>query len=171
MDFCFTFKGQGSQSMQEWLDERGLDQRNCGLVNVPNIPNIYGVYYDWGQHIRLAGITKEYFIDYENYSKNLFLKTIFHYYDHNDWENYEDIMENIWENHSTPFGGYCGIISPDGDSNTIQRKILQSALCLTMVMHMQPIAENTKSMKSGRITGILPGMNPIWRENCPVMPI
>ena len=110
MDFCFTFKGQGSQSMQEWLDERGLDQRNCGLVNVPNMPNIYGVYYDWGQHIRLAGITKEYFIDYENYSKNLFLKTIFHYYDHNDWENYEDIMENIWENHSTPLGGYCGII-------------------------------------------------------------
>ena len=120
MDFCFTFKGQGSQSMQEWLDERGLDQRNCGLVNVPNMPNIYGVYYDWGQHIRLAGITKEYFIDYENYSKNLFLKTIFHYYDHNDWENYEDIMENIWENHSTPLGGYCGIISPDGDSNTIR---------------------------------------------------
>lgn len=120
MDFCFTFNGQGSQSMQEWLDERGLDQRNCGLVNVPNMPNIYGVYYDWGQHIRLAGITKEYFIDPENYSKNLFLKTIFHYYDHNYWENYEDIMENIWENHSTPLGGYCGIISPDGDSNTIR---------------------------------------------------
>lgn len=120
MDFCFTFKGQGSQSMQEWLDERGLDQRNCGLVNVPNMPNIYGVYYDWGQHIRLAGITKEYFIDYKNYSKNLFLKTIFHYYDFNDWQNYEDIMENIWENHSTPLGGYCGIISPDGDSNTIR---------------------------------------------------
>ena len=120
MDFCFTFKGQGSQSMQEWLDERGLDQRNCGLVNVPNMPNIYGVYYDWGQHIRLAGITKEYFIDYKNYSKNLFLKTIFHYYDFNDWMNYEDIMENIWENHSTPLGGYCGIISPDGDSNTIR---------------------------------------------------
>ena len=120
LDFCFTFKDQGSQNIQIWLSERGLDQRNCGLVNVPNMPDVYGVYYDWGQHIRLTGITKEYFIDYKNYSKNLFLKTIFRYYDFNDWENYEDIMENIWENHSTPLGGYCGIISPDGDSNTIR---------------------------------------------------
>ena len=122
MDFCFTFKGQGSQSMQEWLDERGLDQRNCGLVNVPNMPNIYGVYYDWGQHIRLAGITKEYFIDYENYKKDVFLKTMVHSVGDNYfyWDNFEVTMELVWEDYSTPLGGYCGIISPEGDSNTIR---------------------------------------------------
>ena len=120
MDFCFTFKDQGSQSMQEWLNERGLEQRNCGLVNVPNMPNVFGVYYDWGQHIVLNNITKEYFLNYENYSRNPFLKTIFHCNDHNYWENYEDIMESIWEKHSTPIGGYCGIVSPSGDSNEIR---------------------------------------------------
>ena len=107
--------------MQERPQEIGLNQSNCGLVNVPNMPNIYGVYYDWGQHIRLAGITKEYFIDHENYEKDMFLKTMVHYVGNNYifW-NFEDAMESIWKDYSTPLGGYCGIISPDGDSNTIR---------------------------------------------------
>ena len=131
MDFCYTFKNQGSLPMQEWLDLRGLDQRNCGLVNVPNMPDIYGVYYDWGQHIRLAGITKEYFTDKSNYSKSKFIQTMV------DWFKNElgydegtvpvpvgvgldTILEYVWSNHSTPLGGYCGIISPNEDSNTIR---------------------------------------------------
>ena len=123
MDFCYTFKGQGSQSMQEWLNERGLDQRNCGLVNVPNIPNIFGVYYDWGQHIRLAGITKEYFTNSINYYKDKFIQTMVnHFNDEIYWEdaNLNDTLDYIWFKHSTPIGGYCGIISPNEDSNTIR---------------------------------------------------
>lgn len=131
MDFCYTFKNQGSQSMQEWLDARGLDQRNCGLVNVPNMPDIYGVYYDWGQHIRLAGITKEYFTDKSNYSKSKFIQTMVDWF--KDELGYDEgtvpvpagvgldtILEYVWSNHSTPRGGYCGIISPNEDSNTIR---------------------------------------------------
>ena len=131
MDFCYTFKNQGSLPMQEWLDERGLDQRNCGLVNVPNMPDIYGVYYDWGQHIRLAGITKEYFTDKSNYSKDKFIRTMVDWF--KDELGYDEgtvpvpagvvldtILEYVWSKHSTPLGGYCGIISPDGDSNTIR---------------------------------------------------
>ena len=33
LDFCYTFRKQGSQNIQNWLAERGLEQRNCGLVN------------------------------------------------------------------------------------------------------------------------------------------
>ena len=124
MDFCYTFKNQGSQSMQEWLDERGLDQRNCGLVNIPNMPNMYGVYYDWGQHIRLAGITKEYFTNEENYYKDKFIDTMYHSlsYENPGFEfmNLKDCLENLWQNHSTPIGGYTGIVSPDFDSNEIR---------------------------------------------------
>lgn len=123
MDFCYTFKGQGSQSMAEWLKERGLDQRNCGLVNVPNMPDMFGVYYDWGQHIRLAGITKEYFTNSINYYRDKFIQTMVnHFNDEIYWEdaNLNDTLDYIWFKHSTPIGGYCGIISPNEDSNTIR---------------------------------------------------
>lgn len=122
MDFCYTFKKQGSQSMDKWLEERGLDQRNCGLVNVPNMPDMYGVYYDWGQHMRLAGITKEYFINPENYYKDKFIKTCVKELWDDDTEilNLDDVLEMIWDKHSKPLGGYTGIISPNEDSNTIR---------------------------------------------------
>lgn len=122
MDFCYTIKNQGSQPMQEWLDERGLDQRNCGLVNTPNMPNMYGVYYDWGQHIRLAGITKLYFTDVNSYMADRFIRTMVGYF-MNEFDKdmpIEEILDKIWEKHSAPLGGYTGIISPDGDSNTIR---------------------------------------------------
>ena len=123
MDFCYTFKGQGSQNIEEWLAERGLDQRNCGLVNIPNMPDVYGVYYDWGQHIKLAGITKEYFISI-NAFRDKFIKTMIeqfqHDYDNTEGMDFYDILSGIWFRHSKPIGGYCGIISPDEDSNTIR---------------------------------------------------
>lgn len=50
MDFCYTFKDQGSQSMAEFLAERGLDQKYCGLVSIPNMKDVYGVYYDFAAH-------------------------------------------------------------------------------------------------------------------------
>ena len=123
MDFCYTFRKQGSESMEKWLQHRGLNQRNCGLVNVPNMPDIFGVYYDWGQHIRLGEITKDYFINVDNYNKDPFIRTMFRVFKHErDYEymNLSNILEDIWENHSTPLGGYTGIISPDGDSNNIR---------------------------------------------------
>lgn len=50
MDFTYTFRGQGSQLFADWLSARGLKQRYCGLVNVPNMRDIHGVYYDFGTH-------------------------------------------------------------------------------------------------------------------------
>ena len=88
------------------------------------MPNIFGVYYDWGQHIRLAGITKEYFTTKENYYNDKFIRTMDWYFrDDNAWyeeANLEDELEDIWENHSTPLGGYCGIVAPNEDSNTVR---------------------------------------------------
>lgn len=48
MDFAYTFRRQGSQPLADWLVERGLKQRYCGVVNVPNMRDMYGVYYDFG---------------------------------------------------------------------------------------------------------------------------
>lgn len=49
LDFTYTFYNQGSTKVENWLEYRGLKQEYCGLVNIPNMRDIYGVYYDWGR--------------------------------------------------------------------------------------------------------------------------
>ena len=50
LDFCFTPYKQGSACMREWLAARGLEQKYCGLVSLNNMPDVFGVYYDFGAH-------------------------------------------------------------------------------------------------------------------------
>lgn len=52
LDSVFTFKDQGSTKIEDFLSNRGLDQKYCGLVNIPNCTNNYHCFYDWGQHIK-----------------------------------------------------------------------------------------------------------------------
>lgn len=52
LDFCYTFKGQGSQPIKEFLAKHHLDQRYCGLVNIPNMKDVYGVYYDFAAYYK-----------------------------------------------------------------------------------------------------------------------
>ena len=52
LDFCYTFKNQGSQPIKEWLAEHNLDQKYCGLVNIPNMRDVFGVYYDFAAYYR-----------------------------------------------------------------------------------------------------------------------
>lgn len=52
LDFCYTFKGQGTTPFKKWLNKRGLFARYCGLVHLPNMEQIYGVYYDFGNHFK-----------------------------------------------------------------------------------------------------------------------
>ena len=55
-DFAYTFEGQGSKKIKDWLSERGLDKDYCGLVRIPNMHDTYGVYYDWGRWFNDNGI-------------------------------------------------------------------------------------------------------------------
>ena len=57
LDFTYTFFNQGSTKIENWLEHRGLKQGYCGLVNIPNMHDIYGVYYDWGRFFEEEGIT------------------------------------------------------------------------------------------------------------------
>ena len=56
LDFCYTFKGQGSQPIKDFLAENKLDQKYCGLVNIPNMRDVYGVYYDWAAYFHFENI-------------------------------------------------------------------------------------------------------------------
>lgn len=52
LDFTYTFYKQGSTKINNWLEYRGLKQEYCGLVHIPNMHEVYGVYYDWGAHMK-----------------------------------------------------------------------------------------------------------------------
>ena len=56
LDFCFVADKQGSKPVKEYLKENGLDQKYCGLVNIPNMPYTYGVYYDWASFFHFENI-------------------------------------------------------------------------------------------------------------------
>lgn len=122
LDFTFTFAEQGSKNIQEWLDERGLDQRNIGLVNIPNMQDVYGAYYDFGQHIKLAGITKEYFCNPYNYKDKFINYCYNNLIDEWDINNmtYAYNINRIWNEHSIPIGGYCGIVNTNETSTEIR---------------------------------------------------
>ena len=59
LDFCFVADKQGSKPVKEYLAEHGLDQKYCGLVNIPNMPHTYGVYYDWAAYFKFENKIEE----------------------------------------------------------------------------------------------------------------
>lgn len=58
LDFTYTFYKQGSSKISNFLEYRHLEQNFCGLVNVPNMPDIMGVYYDWANFFKYRNISK-----------------------------------------------------------------------------------------------------------------
>ena len=106
MDFCYTFKEQGSQPMKEFLEERGYLQKYCGLVSIPNMKDTYGVYYDFASHVKF---------EFDNYKdRRVFLSLC------NDWfggEYYEWVFDRFVNNE---FYGYSGIVHPEGKSNEVR---------------------------------------------------
>ena len=104
-DFIYTFKGQGSMKFNDWLANRGLYQEYCGLVNVPNMHEIYGVYYDFGAHIAAL----------QDWSVNLpFLTYACEYY------KYKDIVETKNRLNEMSPVGYRGVINADADWNELR---------------------------------------------------
>lgn len=101
LDFCYTFKEQGSQSMKEFLAEHGLDQKYCGLVNIPNMKDTYGVYYDYAAYLH--------FEQPENWEK--------FFYEFGSLGQWDKIQDRIT---SRTFFGYSGIVHPEGKSNEVR---------------------------------------------------
>ena len=56
LDFCYVLEGQGSISLNVWLKERDLKQTSCGLVAIPHMRDVYGLYYDASDAGRYHGI-------------------------------------------------------------------------------------------------------------------
>lgn len=119
LDFCYTFKGQGSTKIINWLDNRGLKQNYCGLVNVPNMHDMYDLYYDWGLHFQNENITLDDIIDSRklNYQNNNIKKLVDFIIGLYNIQSEEELK--YWFNKITPIG-YRGITNEDMTSNELR---------------------------------------------------
>ena len=104
LDFCFTPYKQGSACMREWLAARGLEQKYCGLVSLNNMPDCYGVYYDFGAHNKAKYKNYEDFLNDEKYFA--FCSGI-------------ESLEEWFNNTQTPIG-YRGIVKGDGTADDVR---------------------------------------------------
>lgn len=126
LDFCYTFQGQGSKPIKDWLKENNLDQRYCGLVNLPNMKDAYGVYYDFASYFK-----------FEEYDKNIeFWKQSFNDETFQNWcfdmryrtvhgdkfMDYDYCMKTYNRVVNKEFYHYSGIVHPDEieKSNTVR---------------------------------------------------
>ena len=105
LDFCYTFKGQGSQTISKFLEAYCLKQMYCGLVNIPNMKDVYGVYYDFAAHIFFEKL------DINEENKLLYSDLI------KDEETRRKIISRI---KNKEFFGYSGIVHPNGSSNEVR---------------------------------------------------
>lgn len=128
LDFCYTSYKQGSTKMVNWLDNHGLKQKYCGLVKMPNMHDMYGVYYDWKAHFEDESCTE---IDFalsflngfmsdkpvaEQSNKERLVNTLLEYFGCSTWDGLQKaIKENI-----TKRLGYSGIVSESGDSMEVR---------------------------------------------------
>jgi len=121
LDFCYTFKGQGSTPMKEWLKENNLDQKYCGLVNIPNMANTYGVYYDFAAYFKFEfvdkGVYDEFFADgnelteddFDNWCFDMRFRTP----RYDVLMDYEDVKKAYQRFVNKEFFKYKGIVHPN----------------------------------------------------------
>ncbi len=56
LHFCYVTSGNGSTALLSWLKQRGWDQERCGLVNIPHMKDVYGLYYDQQGERKYRGV-------------------------------------------------------------------------------------------------------------------
>ena len=111
LDFCYVPHRQGSICIKDWLNHYGLKQEYCGLVNIPNMHNMYAVFYDWGAHFTELNI-------YDKVNDFMF-DEVFDELFPNYYELIGDIFDdryqrdgNFFKEHAKPVG-YRGIVTDD----------------------------------------------------------
>ena len=137
IDFCYTFKNQGTTQIINWLNENGLKQIYCGLNHLPNMNQMYGLFYDWGQHMHMEWKTPEEFAEFMlNGDNELFLSSLQKYNfslymklqmivseyredEHKD-DNIESYISQLGEVYKRTIpSGYHGIQKESGKSNDV----------------------------------------------------
>lgn len=57
--FCYVLNGTGSLPLLKWLANKGLDQSDCGLINIDHFKDVYGLYTDPEKQFAYKGIIRK----------------------------------------------------------------------------------------------------------------
>lgn len=136
IDFCYTFNDyQGTTPILNWLGERHMKQIYCGLNHLPNMNQMYGVFYDYAQHIRMEyKNVNDFIVAYNNYLDDPILDNckkypVFNWFDnflydyvmdkHIDSDEYDNNAVLTEAYYALKPKGYHGIVKEAGTSNDV----------------------------------------------------
>lgn len=136
LDFCYVPYNQGTKHVEKWLADNGLKQKYCALVPLPNMHDMYGLYYDFGTHIIC-----EYGIDLRNKEALLALDEIFIKATTNDAliqdKLFAQSIDKYCEYNSiydiVP-SGYHGIVSENSESNDVRHEAVPKGKTPIIIM-------------------------------------
>ena len=57
LSFCYVNYGQGSIPLTKYLEINNWKQENCGLINIPHMKNMFGLFY--GENLDYKGVMKD----------------------------------------------------------------------------------------------------------------
>lgn len=106
IDFVYTPYNQGSTNISDWLKYRGLKQEFCGVVNINNMKDFYGLHYDFGQHKESIGLV------YDDNNEEM-VKLTKQFIEHTN--SIELDYKLVYENHIPNKIGYRGIIGENSN--------------------------------------------------------
>jgi hypothetical protein len=46
VDFCYVINGHKSEPLTKWLEDREIQEKFCGVVNIPNARDMYALFFD-----------------------------------------------------------------------------------------------------------------------------
>lgn len=112
LDFCYLHKGEKSIPLSDFFDEKGIDQRFCGLSKMPHSKDLYSLFYDFkaedsngetnplgfrgiafenSNDIRLSSIpldcSRQNYVGYVSYNKDAYMQHC------NDYKSYQEWLE------------------------------------------------------------------------------
>ena len=58
LDFCYVQYQQGAITLEKWLAKNNYQQAHCGLIKIPHMKDVYGLYYDHKKQLGYNGIMR-----------------------------------------------------------------------------------------------------------------
>lgn len=59
LDFCYFLRGYETVSANTFLEENDFNQKQCGLVNLPNLKGMFALFYDCDKTLGYKGIIQK----------------------------------------------------------------------------------------------------------------